>query len=287
MAAIRVGDIAVSPVVDDAGTLFEAATFYPDATPEAFQAEYGWMVPRHYDPEKGNLRCVTQGFVFRAGGKNILVDTCVGNDKPGRSNPRWTMAKFPFLENLAAAGFKPEDIDVVLCTHLHVDHTGWNTRLENGAWVPTFPNARYLTNATEMAAFERRRTQGPAFYKLLYEDSILPVIKSGQIEQVAMDHAVTGHVALEPTPGHTAGHVAVRVGEGRETAFCIGDMMHHPIQAVHPEWNSRHCEDKPLAAKTRRDFLSRVADTGNWVLPAHFAPCQASRAGDAFRFEFD
>ncbi len=283
---IRVGDIAIAPVVDDAETRFEAATFYPDATPEALGAEFGWMVPRHFEPETGSLVCVTQGFVFRAGGKTILVDTCVGNDKPGRSNPRWTMAKFPFLENLAAAGFKPEDIDVVLCTHLHVDHAGWNTRLDNGAWVPTFPNARYLANATEMAAAERRRDRGPNFYKLLYEDSILPVIKAGQVETVAMDHKVSDYVALEPTPGHTAGHVAIRVGEGAECAFCIGDMMHHPIQAAHPEWNSRHCEDQPLARKTRRDFLDRVADTGNWVLPAHFAPCKASRAGENFRFEF-
>ncbi len=287
MTAIKVGDIAISPVVDDGATRFDAAHFYPDATQAAFEAEYGWMVPRHFDPATGSLLCVTQGFVFRTGGKTILVDTCVGNDKPGRSNPRWTMAKFPFLENLAAAGFRREDIDVVLCTHLHVDHAGWNTRLENGKWVPTFPNARYLANATEMRAAERRRDGGAPFYRLLYEDSILPVIKAGQVETVAMDHKVSDHVALEPMPGHTAGHVAIRVGEGRETAFCIGDMIHHPLQAVHPEWNSRHCEDQPLARKTRLEFLDRVAGTGNWVLPAHFAPCLAERAGDAYRFAFD
>jgi len=286
MDAIRIGDIAVAPVVDDANTLFEVFHFYPDATKEALEAEYGWMVPRHFDPQEGNLLCRTQGFVLRSGGKNILIDTCVGNDKPGRPRPTWTNAKFPFLDNLARAGFAPDDIHAVLCTHLHVDHAGWNTRLDNGKWVPTFPNAEYLTNETEMRALERRRDHGPPFYRHLYDDSVLPVIRSGQVVNVQMDHIVSDGVALEPSPGHTPGHVCVRVASGKDAGVAIGDMMHHPIQAVHPDWNSRHCEDQPLARKTRRQFLERMADTGAWVLPAHFEPCRVARHDAAFRLEF-
>jgi glyoxylase-like metal-dependent hydrolase (beta-lactamase superfamily II) len=283
---IRVGNISVSPVVDDAHTLFDALHLFPDATEESLAAEFSWMLPRFYDPASKCFKSVVQGFVFSAGGKTVLVDTCVGNDKPGRPRPEWTNAKFPFLDNLARAGVQPKDVDVVLCTHLHVDHSGWNTRLDNGRWVPTFPNAEYLTNATELAALERRRDHGPAFYRHLYEDSMLPVLKSGQAVTVGMDHKVAAGVALEPSPGHTPGHVSVRIGEGKDSAVAIGDMMHHPIQAVHPDWNSRHCEIPELARATRREFLERIADTGVWVLPGHFAPCRAKRHAENFRFDF-
>ena len=286
MDDIRVGDVTIAPVVDDAHTRFVALNLFPDATEESLAAEFSWMLPDFYDPATKAFKSVVQGFVFQAGGKTVLVDTCVGNDKPGRSNPRWTNAKFPFLENLAAAGVAPKDVDVVLCTHLHVDHCGWNTRLDNGKWVPTFPNAEYLTNAAELAGLERKRDQGPPMFKQLYEDSMLPVLKSGQAVTVAMDHKVTAGVALEPSPGHTSGHISVRIGEGKSAAVAIGDMMHHPIQAVHPEWNSRHCEIPDLARKTRREFLERIADTGAWVLPGHFAPCRARCHGEAFRFDF-
>ena len=280
---IHVGDISISAVVECDSTLFGALDLFPDATEASLSAESAWMVPSLYDPDSKAFKSLVQGFVFRADGKTVLVDTCVGNDKPGRSRPDWTLAKFPFLENLAGAGYSPEDIDVVLCTHLHLDHTGWNTRLDNGRWVPTFPNAEYLSNAVELAALEKRRA-GSAVNRLVYEDSILPVIQSGQLSTVAMDHRLSGSVALEPSPGHTAGHVSVRVSAGGESAVAIGDMMHHPIQALHPDWNSRHCEDPAQARKTRRAFLEQVADTGTWILPAHFAPCRACRDGKAFRF---
>jgi glyoxylase-like metal-dependent hydrolase (beta-lactamase superfamily II) len=284
--SIQVGDITIAPVVDDGYTRFDALHLLPDATDENLAAEFSWMVPRFYDPASKCFKSVVQGFVFRAAGKNVLVDTCVGNDKAGRPRPEWTNAKFPFLENLLQAGFKPADIDVVLCTHLHVDHAGWNTRLENGRWVPTFANAEYLTNKVELEALEKRRDHGPAFYKNLYADSVLPILQSGQAVTVGIDHKLSAGVALEPSPGHTPGHVSVRVGTGADSAIVIGDMIHHPIQALHPHWNSRHCEIPELARRTRREFLERVADTAAWVLPGHFDPCRVKRHGDVFRFSF-
>ncbi len=285
--AVQVGDILVSVVVEDAQTRFDALKFFPDATEQSLAAEFSWMLPELYDPSLKALKSVVQAYVFKSGGKNVLVDTCVGNEKPGRQKPEWTNANFPFIENLAAAGFEPEDIDVVLCTHMHLDHAGWNTRLENGIWVPTFRNAEYLSNDAELASLKARGAAGSLVNQLLYQDSVLPVVNSGQLRMVTTDHGVCGGVALEPSPGHTAGHVSVRISSGADTAIATGDMIHHPIQAVHPDWNSSHCELPDVARKTRRDFLERVADTRTRILPAHFAPCCAKREGAAFRFLLD
>jgi glyoxylase-like metal-dependent hydrolase (beta-lactamase superfamily II) len=287
MSKIQVGEIAVSTVLEDDHTLFEAAPFFPDATPEILAAECAWMAPRLFDQEADCLICTVQGYVFETGGLTVLVDTCVGNDKQGRMRPAWNNAAFPWLDNLAAAGFAPDDIDIVLCTHLHVDHVGWNTRLEDGQWVPTFPNAQYLTTRRELDSLEHRRDHGAPFFKLLYEDSMLPVIKSGQSVVVAADHLVSPGVRLRPTPGHTPGHTALSITSGDAAALCIGDAMHHPIQALYPDWSSRHCDDPELARHTRRQLLEEVCDTATWLLPAHFDPCHVTRRGEAYWLDFD
>ena len=283
---VQVGDIEVARVVESQGPMFGAETFFPDATPAALEAEYDWMLPDLFDPESNRYISCVQGFVFRTGHHTVLIDTCVGNDKSGRRRDDWNNGAWPYLDNLRGAGFDPGDIDVVMCTHLHVDHAGWNTRLENGRWVPTFPNAKYLMTATELAALGERRENAHPQYKALYEDSVLPVIESGQSVTVEMDHEIDGHVRLEPSPGHTPGHVSVRIGAADALAIATGDMIHHPIQAVYPAWNSRACEDEDLARQTRRAFFERNCDTGTWVLPAHFHPCRITRRGEAFRFVF-
>ncbi len=286
MRKIQIGEICVSTVLEDDRTLFEADDFFPDATPEALAAEYAWMAPDLFDTDTNCLICTVQGYVFEANGRKVLVDTCVGNDKEGRRRPAWNKANFPWLDNLQAAGFAPADIDIVLCTHLHVDHVGWNTRLENGQWVPTFPNAQYLTTRVELDSLENRRDHGAPFFKLLYEDSMLPVIKSGQSVIVDPDHEVTSGVRLRPMPGHTPGHTALAINSGEATALCIGDAMHHPIQAVHPDWNSQHCDLPEQARRTRRQLLGEVADTRTWVLPAHFDPCHVTRRDAEYWIDF-
>ena len=287
MDSVQVGDITVKRVIEDAQALFDPASFLPSSTPQAIAAETGWMTPRFYDPATGNLILCVQSFLFQTNGKTILIDTCVGNGKEGRRRESWNHGNWPWLENLGAAGVAPEDVDIVLCTHLHVDHAGWNTRLEDGRWVPTFPNAEYLMARPELNSLERKRQAGPPQYGYLYEDSVLPVIESGQAVPVDVDHEVTGGVALEPSPGHTPGHVSVRIESQGEQAVAIGDMIHHPIQGLHPDWNSRACEDGAVAAATRREFLERSCYSESWVLPAHFDPCRVRRDGDAFRFVFD
>lgn len=287
MSTIEIGTIAVKQVTEDARALFMPENFVPDSSPDAIAAERSWMEPRFYDTESGALVLSVQSYVFETEGRTILVDTCVGNDKQGRNRESWNGGNWPWLENLAAAGYAPEDIDVVLCTHLHVDHAGWHSRLRDGVWVPTFPNAEYLTAREEMESLEHKRVHGHAQYAHLWEDSILPVIQSGQSVLVESDHKVAGGVRLEPSPGHSPGHVTIRIESEGDGAAAIGDMMHHPIQALYPNWNSRACEDADLARQTRRAFLERTADTGITVLPGHFPPCHVTRSGETFRFLFD
>ena len=286
MNDIDVGAILVKPVIENERALFVAENFVPDSTPEAIAAERSWMEPRFRDPETGDLVLTVQSYVFETGGRTILIDTCVGNHKQGRNRESWNGGNWPWLENLQAAGYAPDDIDIVLCTHLHVDHAGWNTRLIDGRWAPTFPNAEYLTARDEMASIEHKRVHGHSQYKFLYDDSVLPVIESGQSVLVESDHKVTDGVRLEPSPGHSPGHVSIRVASREDEAVAIGDMMHHPIQALYPHWNSRACEDAEGARRTRREFLERTADTDVTVLPGHFPPGRVRRAGAAFKFDF-
>lgn len=286
MSDVQIGDITVKQVIEDPREFFAPDRFFPDSTPETIAAERDWMTPRYYDEPTGSLVLSIKSYVFRSNGRAVLVDTCVGNHKEGRRHESWNHGEWPWLENLEAAGYLPEDIDVVMCTHLHADHAGWNTRLENGRWVPTFPNAEYLVARPELDALEYKREHGHAQYRHLYEDSVLPVIQSGQVVMVQPDHTLDSAVRLEPSPGHTAGHVSVRIASGGEQGVATGDMIHHPIQAMHPDWNSLVCEDPAQAIATRRAFLERSADEGTWVLPAHFDPCRAERDGEAFRFVF-
>ncbi len=287
MNDLTIGDLVVSRVVEDARALFEAARFFPDSTADAIAEARGWMGERFFDGASGCFVLAVQSYVVRTAARTILIDTCVGNHKQGRRREGWNGGNWPWLENLAAAGVQPEDVDAVVCTHLHVDHAGWNTRLVDGRWVPTFPNAEYLTVQAELDAVERKRVSGPDQYRHLYDDSVLPVIESGQIVMVEPDHVLGDGVCLEPSPGHTPGHVSVRMVSGDEAAVAIGDMLHHPIQGTHPEWNSMACEDAELARRTRIDFLERTADSGIAVLPAHFDPALVERAGQTFRFAFD
>ena len=287
MNDIVIGGLVVSRVVEDARALFEPARFFPDSTEDAIADARGWMGERLFDAESGCFVLAVQSYVVRAGGRTILIDACVGNHKQGRRRESWNGGNWPWLENLAAAGVAPEDVDTVVCTHLHVDHAGWNTRLVDGRWVPTFPNAEYLTVQAELDSLEQKHASGPDQYRHLYDDSVLPVIESGQIVMVEPDHALTDGVCLEPSPGHTPGHVSVRMVSDGEAAVVIGDMLHHPIQGPHPHWNSMACEDPELARRTRINFLERTADSGIAVLPAHFDPALVERAGETFRFTFD
>jgi glyoxylase-like metal-dependent hydrolase (beta-lactamase superfamily II) len=260
------------------------AGLVPEATPERL-AEHPWLAPRFVTP-KGELRLLIQALVVESQGRHIVVDTCVGNDKD-RTLPPLHRLRTSFLDDLKAAGFPRESIDTVVCTHLHVDHVGWNTMKVAGRWVPTFPNARYLVVRPEWEHWSREddRSMGD-----LLGDSVKPVFDAGLVDLVEPGHALTSEVALEPTPGHTPGHVSVRIRSGAREAVITGDLMHHPVQCAHPEWGSSADVDPAAAEATRRAFLAAHAGRPVAVIGTHFAGPYAGRIerdGAAYRFEVD
>lgn len=290
-APILVGDIAVHQVIEDDLPVFVAESMFPDATRDAVEDEIGWMAPRLFNTEKHLLETLSQSYVFRTPDNTVLVDTCVGNHRSGRGNPYWNDGEWPYLENLASAGFAPEEIDIVILTHLHVDHVGWNTNLVDGRWEPTFPNAKYVFTQADLDGIRDKVEKGaPPQYTDIHNDSIVPILDAGLAEPLGPlrsgRHEIDGVVALEPVPGHTAGQVAVRISSGGETGLITGDVLHHPIQGRHPEWSSMACEAPDVATETRRRVLGQVAAEDITLLPAHFDPCRV-RAGDGtFGFEF-
>ncbi|HUZ74140.1 MAG TPA: MBL fold metallo-hydrolase [Stellaceae bacterium] len=231
-----------------------------------------WLVPNHYAPAQDRLVTSIHAWLIRTGWHTILLDCCAGNHKNRPFSPRFHRLETPFLERLAAAGARPEDIDIVLCTHLHADHVGWNTVLKDGAWVPTFPRARYLFSRTESLYWDA--TQNPAMRsdprREAYDDSVLPVVARGQAELVDGAHALDDGITIEPAPGHTPGHVMLKIAAaGAHGVFC-GDAIHHPLQVYAPHWNHAADEQPAEAALTRRRVLEHCAERQAWLFPTHF-----------------
>jgi glyoxylase-like metal-dependent hydrolase (beta-lactamase superfamily II) len=277
----RVGDVVVSKVVE-LELAGKATWILPAATRENLLRD-AWLRP-HFVNERGDALMSVHAFVVESRGRRIVVDTCIGNDKQ-LPIPAWNRRQGPFLADLAAAGFTADSIDTVLCTHLHVDHIGWNTRLVDGRWVPTFVNARYLWSRDEYEHWDV--SSGEENARVLSE-SVRPVYDAGLVDLVANDHVVTDEVRLEPTPGHTPGHVSVHITSRGEEAVITGDLMHHPVQIAHPEWGSGADTDKAQAEATRHAFLQRYTGRPVLVLGTHFAGPTGGRLvrdGDAIRLE--
>ncbi len=216
----------------------------------------------------------------------ILIDSCIGNDKPRPQRPKWNMkTDDTYMSGLKAAGVSVEDIDFVMCTHLHVDHVGWNTRMEGGRWVPTFPKARYIFGKTEFDYWSEQNAKAPV---PPFGDSVLPVVEAKRADIVGDDFAVGDHLRILPTPGHTPGHVAFAFGRAKDDAVFVGDMMHTPLQSRHPELSPRFDVDRAQAAVTRKDFLERYCDTDTLCCTAHFpspSTGKIRRSGNGFSCE--
>jgi glyoxylase-like metal-dependent hydrolase (beta-lactamase superfamily II) len=280
MNSWRIGKVTITRIVEleaAGGTRF----ILPDATPEAL-ASHHWLRP-HFVDERGRLRMSVHALVVDTPDRRIVVDTCIGNDKE-RSIPAWSRLHGPFLDDLAAAGFPPDSIDAVLCTHLHVDHVGWNTTLVGERWVPTFPRARYLMGRGELAYWQSRRANDD--HRRAFGDSVQPVLDAGLVDLVETDHRVCDEVSLVPTLGHTPGHVSVRVASQGEEALITGDFVHHPCQMARLDWPSSADHDVQQAMRTRREVFERLAGTSTVLLGTHFPTPSAGRVerdGDAFR----
>ena len=277
----RIGDVTIARIVESEAP-WDGTFVLPDATAENVR-RVGWLQP-HFATADGRVHMSIHALVVESKGLRLMVDTCVGNDKNRQLVPAWHQMHGPFLSDLAAAGYPRESIDRVLCTHLHVDHVGWNTMLVNGKWVPTFPNARYLIGRKE---WEHWSVSKEADFREPVEDSVRPVIDAGLADFVEPGHRVNEEVWLEATPGHTPGHVSVRISSRGEEAVITGDLMHHPIQCANPQWASAFDSDADLARKTRREFLARYSDRPVLVFGTHFATPTAGhivRDGDTWRF---
>lgn len=267
----RIGEVTVTRIVEmevTGGSKF----ILPDATPEACQP-FDWLAPHFMDAD-GNLIMSIHALVVDTGDRRIVVDTCIGNDKQ-RSIPNWTNLQTSFLSDLEAAGYPRETIDTVLCTHLHVDHVGWNTMLVAGEWVPTFPNARYLLAEKEFEYWNG--ADADALNDGVMDDSVTPVVEAGLVDLVDWEYQVCPEVSLKPTPGHTPGHVSILIQSQGQAALITGDCFHHPCQMTRADWCSSADFDQSAGQATREKFLSEYSDSDVLIIGTHFATPTAGR----------
>lgn len=285
----ELGDITIHRVVEQEGPFFDPLEFFPTLTPEALEENRGWLTEGGYlDRRNGQVVLCIQSYLVRTPRHTILIDSCVGNHKPRPARPFWNMMNSDRFETgLAGAGVSVDQIDYVMCTHLHVDHVGWNTRLENGRWVPTFPNAKYVFADRELAYWTEAERKAPSNAPWI-TDSVLPIVAAKREEVVRSDHQLGDLVRLVPTPGHTIDHYSVQVGRPGADAVIAGDMIHSPLQARYPELGMRADYDSAQAGESRRKLFGRLCDTPTLLCTAHFPSPSSGRVkrwDDGFGFE--
>ena len=273
------GDVTVTKVLEHE-QIVAVGGLIPAATPEALERHGSWLRPHFLDGD-GMSSLSIHAFVIESDGKRIVVDTCVGDRSiPGMAGLRGDPE---FLDRMTAAGFPPDSIDVVCCTHLHFDHVGWNTRWDGAAWVPTFPNARYLFCRAEYDSF----ISEPNGFAMNLPDTVEPVIAAGLADLVEPDHRVTSQIRFVPTPGHSPGHMSVLIESGDAVAFITGDMTHHPVQWAEPDWGFIGDHDAEQGAESRRAILEQHGEGATVVLGTHYAPPTAGhlrRIDDGWAF---
>jgi glyoxylase-like metal-dependent hydrolase (beta-lactamase superfamily II) len=282
-----IGDVTITRVLESETPFLRGGgpeSAVPQAFPEAVR-EIGWLRP-HFADADGKMRFSIHALLVDAPGLKLVVDTCVGNDKP-RNIPFWNMLQTGFLAEFEKTGWTRDAVDAVVCTHMHVDHVGWNTMLVDGTWVPTFPKARYLLGADEWKHWSR---EAGGEQRQILDDSIQPLFDANLVDLVPSDHRLSEEVRLVPTPGHTPGHVSVEIASRGALALITGDLMHHPCQIAHPEWSSNFDTDQAWSRRTRHAFLADVAARDALVIGTHFAAPTAGRVvreGEAWRLDVE
>jgi len=280
---LTVSDITIHRIIEQETTFLPALDLFPALTPDLLAENRPWMQKDGALDAEDLLVLCFQSYIVETPHHTILIDSCIGNHKPRPLRPKWNMkTDETYMRALAAAGFSVIDIDFVVCTHLHVDHVGWNTRLDGGRWVPTFPNARYIFGKSEFDYWTEQHAKAlvPAF-----DDSVLPVVEAHRADIVLSDYQIGDHLRILPTPGHTPGHVALAFGCGKDDAVFSGDLMHSPLQTRHPDLSAKFDVDQAQAAVTRRNFLERYCDTDTLCCTAHFpspSTGKVRRLGDGF-----
>jgi glyoxylase-like metal-dependent hydrolase (beta-lactamase superfamily II) len=258
----KVGDALISVVTET--ELVASSEMFIRQPSTVLDPYREWLAP--YLTDDGQFRMIVQAFLVAVDGLRIVVDTCIGNGKNfGPKMPEFNDLDTPFVADLAAAGFAPDEVDYVICTHLHVDHVGWNTQLIDGVWVPTFPRARYVMSQPDLSYWsEHEALHNP------FAVSVQPVVDAGLVDAVATDHRVSPSVALLPTPGHTPGHVSVHIESQGESAIITGDMVHSPVQFARPDWSSVADTDRDAAVRSRERLIAMTGNGPTLVIGTHF-----------------
>jgi glyoxylase-like metal-dependent hydrolase (beta-lactamase superfamily II) len=270
-AAWVAGATTVHRVIDIDPAAFAINVLFPAASLDELQPYAAALANGHLDFAAGNALLAMQSHLVRFAGKTILIDACIGEHKSRPLRPHWNQrADTRYLANLAAAGCAPADIDIVMCTHLHADHVGWNTRLQSGQWVPTFPNARYLMSQREIDQRAQEAAANPQANHGSYQDSVLPILERGMAKTVKAGDEIAEGAAIIDLAGHAPGQIGLDLiaGPGARAVFC-GDAIHSPLQVYRPEWSSAFCFDAAHAARTRRSLLERAAGEDLLLMPAH------------------
>src|SRR5580692_3700259 len=275
----RVGDVEIARIVEVYGFEDDISMLLPGATPRYVQ-QFGWLLP-HFATPDGRMIISFQCFVLRSRGRTAMIDTCIGNDRRREFEVFCNMQN-TFLEDLGSAGFPHQQVTDVLCTHLHFDHVGWNTRLVGGEWLPTFKNARYVFGKDEYAYWRDHSIEPDK--AAIFADSVAPVVEAGQTDLVAGDARICEEITLIPTPGHSPGHMSLHIRSDGEEGLITGDVAHHPCQMAHLDWSSTADSDPAQSPATRRELFSRFADTPTLVIGGHFDAGHIKLDGEAFKF---
>jgi len=289
----KLGTTTITRIEEMTGPMFDPARFFPDFDPAVFDQHRHWLYPDHVDRERGLIIASMHSWLIETRHHKILIDTCIGNDKERMPYQNWHGMQTPWMDNLKATGITPDEIDFVMCTHLHVDHVGWNTMLDDGQWVPTFPNASYVFAKQEYEFWKEERDEpDPDEFRQVnnqtFDDSVMPIMHLAQLIE-GETQLIEDLLTIHPAPGHTPGSIAIELNDQGETGVFTGDICHHPIQVVKPEWNSAYCEIPDLARSTRHDILAHCCSTNALMLPAHFGPGHAGHVRDTsegFTFDF-
>lgn len=289
VTTFKVGNLTIHRVVEQEAPFFDVFAFFPAMTKELWEENKAWLQPKYFNADAKLMLCI-QSYIVQTPTQNIMIDTCVGNHKERPSRPFWhQMKSAQYEKNLAATGLTVNDIDVVMCTHLHTDHVGWNTRLENGQWVPTFPKARYIFSDKELAHWTKRNQDDPAATPWI-TDSVLPIVAANRADVVKSNQTYADGVTLIPTPGHTFDHFSVHVGKSGADAVITGDMVHSPFQMRYPELGMMADLDSKQAGASRRSLFGRFCDTSTHICTAHFpspSTGRLTRWKDSFDFKAD
>jgi glyoxylase-like metal-dependent hydrolase (beta-lactamase superfamily II) len=286
---IVLGDVTVTRIKEYYGSAgMSPAQFFPESPDDSWHEHRDWLAPDFWNPDEDEVHVAIQTWLLRSEGRTILVDTGVGNHKDRPYAPVWSRLDTEFLDNLAAAGVRPEDVDIVVNTHLHIDHVGWNTRLDGRTWVPTFPNATYLMPRRDFEFWDPAGDHRPVLGRgnqNVFEDSVAPVHEAGLTQLWDGSYRIDANLRLDLAPGHTPGSSVLVLESGSDRALFVGDLVHTALQLVHPDTNSCFCEDPAQSRATRHTLLGRAAEDNALVFPAHLGgqgAAEVERNGSTF-----